>query len=126
MLETTQYNYKELSKMFKEQEQMGKSKMLAQIALGLSQSSILHTAYFENEVLHLSELMIPPLMSSTLNAEAILGKKDQNSNSKNQNSSEGSIKTTSAQKVSTGEVGRPQKEEGQKSEKTIQNQESMS
>ena len=126
MLETTQYNYKELSKMYKEQEQMGKSKMLAQVALGHSQSAIIHTAYFENDILHLSELMIPPLMSSTLNADAILGKKDQNSNSKNQNSSEGNTKTTSTQKVSTGEVGRPQKEEGQKSEKTIKNQESMS
>jgi hypothetical protein len=29
MLETTQYNYKELAKLFKEQEQIGKSKMLA-------------------------------------------------------------------------------------------------
>ena len=70
--------------------------------------------------------MIPPLMSSTLNADAILGKKDQQNNSKNQNSSEGNTKVTSTQKVSTGEVGRPQKEEGQKSEKTIANQESMS
>ena len=123
MLETTQYNYKELSKMYKEQEQMGKSKMLAQVALGHSQSAIIHTAYFENEILHLSELMIPPLMSSTLNADAILGKKDQNNDSKTQNSSEGNVKT---QKLSSGEVGRPQKEEGQKSEKTIANQESMS
>ncbi len=120
MLETTQYNYKELSKMFKEQEQIGKSKMLAQIALGLSQSSILHTAYFENEILHLSELMIPPLMSSTLNAEAVLGKNEQNNNSKSQKSVEG-IKTSG----SSNEVGRPEKSSDQKSEKTLANQESM-
>jgi hypothetical protein len=67
MLETTQYNYKELSKMYKEHVQLGYSKMLPQIALGHSQSSILNTAYFENEILHLSEIMIPPLMSSTMN-----------------------------------------------------------
>ena len=120
MLETTQYNYKELSKMFKEQEQIGKSKMLAQIALGLSQSSILHTAYFENEILNLSELMIPPLMSSTLNAEAILGKNEQNNNSKSQKSVEG-IKTSD----SSNEVGRPEKSNDQKSEKTLANRESM-
>ena len=36
MLETTQYNYKELSKMYKEQTQLGYSKMLPQIALGHS------------------------------------------------------------------------------------------
>ena len=33
--------------------------MLPQIALGHSQSSI-NTVHFENEVLHLSEIMIPP------------------------------------------------------------------
>ena len=52
---------------------MGYSKMLPQIALGHSQSSILNTAYFENEVLHLSEIMIPPLMSSTMNLQDLRG-----------------------------------------------------
>lgn len=106
MLETTQYNYKELSKVYKEQVQVGYSKMLPQIALGHSQSAILNMAHFENEVLHLSELMLPPLQSSTLNAEGLemLGGK----NSGN------------------GKTGRPKKQDDQKAEKTIQNQESMS
>ena len=51
MLETTQYNYKELSKMYKEQTQLGYSKMLPQIALGQSQSFIINSCKFENEVL---------------------------------------------------------------------------
>lgn len=123
MLETTQYNYKELAKLFKEQEQIGKSKMLAQIALGLSQSSILHTAYFENNVLHLSELMIPPLMSSTLNADAILGKKEQSNSSNSQKSSEGTKTQIAA--ASDKAVGRPEKSNDQKSDKTIANRESM-
>lgn len=123
MLETTQYNYKEMAKLFKEQEQIGKSKMLAQIALGLSQSSILHTAYFENNVLHLSELMIPPLMSSTLNADAILGKKEQSNSSNSQKSSEGTKTQIAA--ASDKAVGRPEKSDDQKSEKTIANRESM-
>lgn len=55
---------------------MGYSKMLPQIALGHSQSAIINTAYFENEVLHLSEIMIPPLMSSTMRGEDILGSKN--------------------------------------------------
>ena len=62
--------------------------MLPQIALGHSQSFILNTAHFENEVLKLSEIMIPPLMSSTLNGEDILGKKDSNGTSNSQNNSE--------------------------------------
>ena len=79
MLETTQYNYQELSKMYKEQVQLGYSKMLPQIALGHSQSSIINTAYFENEILKLHEIMIPNLMSSTMSSEQVLGMdKDQN------------------------------------------------
>jgi hypothetical protein len=77
MLETTQYNYKEMSKLYKEQVQIGYSKMLPQIALGHSQSSIINTAHFENEVLHLSEIMIPPLMSSTMNLQDLKGKTEQ-------------------------------------------------
>ena len=121
MLETTQYNYKELAKMYKEHVQLGYSKMLPQIALGHSQSSIIHTAYFENQILKLSEIMIPPLMSSTLNAESILGNNNQSNDSKKQNNSEGS----SSQSSSSGEAGRPEKADSEKSEKTIQNKESM-
>ena len=112
MLETTQYNYKELSKLYKEQTQLGYSKLLPQIALGHSQSFILNSIMFENDVLHLSEIMIPPLMSSTLSSEDILGNKNKTSSQTNQNSTEG--------------AGRPEKPDDQKSTKTIQNKESMS
>ena len=127
MLETTQYNYQNLAKMYKDQVQMGYSKMLPQIAMGHSQSSIIHTAFFENKVLKLSEIMIPPLMSSTLNADSILGTNNQNNNSKNQKTSEETKSTTSttkAIKTSDG-AGRPEKADSEKSEKTIQNKESM-
>ena len=113
MLETTQYNYKDLSKMYKEHVQLGYSKMLPQIALGHSQSAIINTAFFENEILHLSEVMIPPLMSSTMSGEDILGNKNK-------------TKSSTSQKSSEGTSGRPEKEDSQKSEKTIQNKESMS
>ena len=103
-----------MSKLYKEQVQLGYSKMLPQIALGHSQSSIINTAYFENEVLHLSEVMLPPLMSSTLNAEDVLGNKGKSSPSNSQNNTE------------PGKAGRPEKPEGEKSEKTIANNESMS
>lgn len=127
MLETTQYNYQNLAKMYKDQVQMGYSKMLPQIAMGHSQSSIIHTAFFENKVLKLSEIMIPPLMSSTLNADSILGTNNQNSNSKNQKTLEetkSTASTTKTVKTSDG-AGRPEKADSEKSEKTIQNKESM-
>lgn len=109
LLETTIYNYLELAKIYKEQVQLGYSKMLPQIALGHSQSSVIANAHFENEVLKLYEIMIPPIMSSTMNAEAILGQK-------------GAGKTQNPQSGSSG--GRPAKPDSQKSEKTIKNNES--
>ena len=112
MLETTQYNYKELSKLYKDQVQLGYSKMLPQVALGHSQSAIINTAYFENEILHLSEIMLPPLMSSTLRAEDVLDKTGKEGSNKTQGSSE--------------EAGRPEKPEDELSDKTIANRESMS
>ena len=119
MLETTQYNYKELSKMYKEQTQLGYSKMLPQIALGHSQSFILNTAHFENEVLKLTEIMIPPLMSSTMSSEDVLGTKKQETSSSSGN------KAKVAAAADSKEAGRPEKPDDQKSEKTIQNKESM-
>ena len=115
ILETTQYNYKELSKMYKEQVQIGYSKMLPQIALGHSQSSIVNTAYFENNLLHLTDIMIPPLMSSTMSSESILGKEEQSSTGNAENKVEGE-----------SQAGRPEKEEGEKSDKTLANEESKS
>ena len=114
-LETTQYNYQTLSKMYKEQTQLGFSKMLPQVALGHSQSFILNAAVFENEILKLSEIMIPPLMSSTLNGEDVLGNKNSNNSTKNQNTSSNS----------NGEAGRPEKSDDEKSSKTIANLESI-
>ena len=116
MLETTQYNYKELSKMYKEQTQIGYSKMLPQIALGQSQSFIINSCKFENEVLKLHEIMIPPLMSSTMSSEDVLGRTDNSNTTKSQKAIEGDEKS----------VGRPEKDDSEKSDKTIANKESMS
>lgn len=131
MLETTQYNYQNLAKLYKEHVQLGYSKMLPQIALGHSQSFILNAAHFENDVLHLSEVMIPPLMSSTMGSEDILGLKGSGNTSKNQNNSETqktNVTTATTAKTSSGSgtAGRPEKADDEKSNKTIQNKESMS
>lgn len=108
ILTTTIYNYKDMAKLYKEQTQMGYSKMLPQIALGQSQSSILANAYFENDILELFNVFIPPLMSSTMNAEAL---KQNNQNSQSTEKKEG--------------AGRKELADDEKSEKTIANRESM-
>lgn len=107
ILTTTIYNYKEMAKLYKEQTQMGYSKMLPQIALGQSQSSILATAYFENDVLDLVSVFVPPLTSNTMNADA-LAQRNGNKNGSGD-----------------GKAGRPEKEDNEKSDKTIANRESM-
>lgn len=126
MLETTQYNYQNLSKMYKEQSQIGHSKILSQVALGHSQSFILNTAHFENEVLHLAELMLPNLMSSTMNIADLMGKTEQDKNNNNQKKVGEQNKQTTVKQQSSGTPGRPEKADDQKSEKTIRNKESMS
>jgi len=110
ILTTTIYNYKEMAKLYKEQTQLGYSKMLPQIALGQSQSSILANAYFENDILDLVNVFIPPLMSSTMNGDTI-----QNLTNRN--------KTLDGE---DSQGGRPAKADDEKSTKTIQNEESQS
>ena len=109
LLSTTIYNYKELSKMYKEQMQIGFSKMLPAVALGESQSSILSNAYFENDILDLINVFIPPLMSSVMNGDTI-----------------SQVTNKSGNKEESG-AGRPTNEEKGEmvSEKTIANKESM-
>ena len=116
MLETTQNNYKDLSDKYKAQVQLGYSKILPQIALGHSQSSIINTAYFENQILNLSAIMLPPLQSSVMNAETIqaLGNQAQKVNDAAQGNTEDS------------KAGRPEKPDDQKSDKTLANKESQS
>ena len=104
ILTTTIYNYKEMAKLYKEQTQLGYSKMLPQIALGQSQSSILANAYFENDILDLVNVFIPPIASNTMSADA--------------------LKQIGDEKAG----GRPSKESQGESvtEKTMQNKESQS
>ena len=105
LLTTTIYNYKDMAKLYKEQMQVGFSKMLPQIALGQSQSSILANAHFENDVLDLVNLFIPPMMSSTMNGDT--------------------VKAITGKGGEKAETGRPEKPEDEKSEKTLQNLESI-
>lgn len=94
ILPTTIYNFKELSSIYKEQTMLGFSKLLPQVALGMSQSEIIATAVFENEMLNLDELFVAPTLSSSMS--------------------------------SSGSAGAPEKEDDQKTEKTIANIESGS
>ena len=111
-LPTTIYDYKELSKLYKEQTQMGYSKMLPQIALGLPQSTILANAFFENDLLNLVTVFVPPLTSNTMNADALAQQQT-------------GRRRTGLTMLNEGEgAGRPEKSDDEKSTKTLQNLES--
>ena len=115
ILTTTIYNYQDMAKMYKEQMQVGFSKMLPQIAMGQAQSTILANAYFENELLDLVNVFIPPMMSSTMNSDVLNRVNQQNKDNKNNNGND-----------SDSQGGRPEKADDDKSEKTIMNEESKS
>ena len=121
ILPTTIYNYKELAKLYKEQTQLGYSKMLPQIALGQSQSSVLANAYFENDVLELWSVLIPPLMSSTMNGDFLTN--DKNGGDANNKSGKSDTKIPDGEEKT---AGRKELDDDKKSEKTIQNKESQS
>lgn len=109
ILPTTIYNYKDLSKLYKEQTQLGFSKLLPQIAMGHTQSDIISMAVFENKVMNLNDLFVPPQMSSTMSGK--------DSNKASSDSKKPGI-------PSDNPGGRPELPDDQKSEKTIQNKES--
>lgn len=105
ILPTTVYNYKELSKLYKEQTMLGFSKLLPQVALGQTQSGVIATAIFENEMMNLDSLFLPPQMSSTMS-----GKQEEGQDSNSPSSGD--------------QGGRPELADDEKSDKTIQNKES--
>ena len=111
-LPTTIYNYKEMAKLYKEQAQMGYTKMLPPVALGQTQSSVLANAFFENDILDLVRVFVPPLTSNVMNAEALQQRSAANRGGE--------------QSESSGDgAGRPEKQDNEKSEKTILNKQSM-
>lgn len=113
MLPTTIYNYKDLSKLYKEQTQIGFSKLLPQIALGESPSTVLATAVFENQMMKLDEIFTPPQMSSTISKVQQSGGGNGNGNSEGTEPSAGE------------QGGRPELPQDEKSDKTIANEESQ-
>lgn len=115
ILNTTIYNYKELADTYKAQTQLGYSKILPAVALGQTQSSVLASVKFENEILDLPSKFIPPMSSNTMSAQTAEAIRSGNIGNKNLDDSE-------------KKPGRPSNESQGKSvsEKTIQNRESES
>lgn len=109
VLETTQFNYKEMAKLYKEHASLGYAKVLPQVALGHSQSMILANLNFENNILHLADTMQAPVSSNNQSAKNL----DRTNQSSSSNSQE-------------KQNGRPKKEEQELSDKSLANRQSES
>ena len=113
VLETTIYNYKDISKMYKEQIQLGScSKFLPQIALGHSQSEMLAELTFEQDILDLSSIMVPAQSSATMSSKDLdkINKSNLNNNQKI---------------IEDKKMGREELPDDQKSDKTLANREAL-
>ena len=89
---------------------LGFSKLLPQVALGQSQTSVISTAVFENNLLNLDELFVAPQMSSTM------------SGNQSSNGSSGGSSATAKAASDSDNMGRPELEDDQKSDKTLANE----
>ena len=117
ILPTTVYNYKDMASTYREQTMLGYSKLLTQVALGMPQTVVMSAAMFENQMLKLDEVFIPPQMSSTMSGNDSEGE-DNNKDSKTTQSGD----TGNVQPHDEG--GRPEVDTVEKSETTIETEES--
>lgn len=109
ILPTTVYNYKDLSDKYREQTMLGYSKLLPAVALGMPQTVVIATAMFENSMLKLDDVFIPPRMSSTMSSSD-KGKDDEKK------------ETNAADVIEPADKGgRPELKTEEKSEKTVRN-----
>ena len=116
ILPTTVYNYKEMASLYREQTMLGFSKLLPQVALGMSQSVVIATALFENKMLKLDDIFTPPQMSSTISSK---DKEDSDAESGNRTDEE--QESNAQQNIQQEEGGRPELSDEQKEDKTLQN-----
>ena len=113
ILPTTVYNYKDMASTYREQTMLGYSKLLTQVALGMSQTVVMSAAMFENQMLKLDEVFTPPQMSSTMSGSESTAKQEE---------SDGSTSVQQLPQEDKG--GRPELDDGDKTDKTVDNIES--
>ena len=112
-LPTTIHNRKELMDVYLKGAQYGYSKIYTGVAQGIKQSNLVNLLSLENDILGLSDKMIPLSSSYT---------QTNNENSKN---SDGKSKNATSGKDNNNEPGRPELSDSDKSDKTIANRDAM-
>ena len=123
ILPTTVYNYKDMASLYREQTMLGFSKLLPQVALGMSQTVVIATALFENKMLKLDDAFTPPQMSSTISSKDKEESEEDNNNQDSNNENDSNVQQQQV-KIDEKDAGRPELPDEQKDDKTLQNIES--
>ena len=110
ILPTTIYNLEKSQKRYFEGAQYGYSKMYAGVAVGLKQTTQLSSMIFENEILHMTEKMIPLRSSYTSSGEEIDKKISENTDD-----------SPKDENISSSR-GRPELDVTEKTDKTLLNE----
>lgn len=134
MLTTSIFNYRELSKEYKDLTKLGFSRFLPMVALGHTQKEVTSLAKLEQQILQLDAYMLPPFSSNTMSSDTwqdikilqdqiLKGRKGQSQNSEalGQQESNNGNKNTSLDLGEEGSVGRPELPDSEKSDKTLAN-----
>lgn len=114
ILPTTVFNRADLQQTYFRGAQYGYSKMAAGVAMGIKQLDQLSLMNFENDMLKMSEKMIP-LQSSYTTSGNIIANEEKNKNSGEKGNTQVQVKNIN------NEGGRPELPDEQKSEKTQAN-----
>ena len=116
ILETTTFNQKEIQSQFFQAAQYGYSKMVAGVAIGIKQKDQLSLMSFENDILEMASKMIP-LQSSYTTSGADIKKEEK--------TEEKQAKSNVIQDLDNS-GGRPTLDDTAKTDKTEQNENSVS
>jgi hypothetical protein len=120
MLETSIFNYIDLSDKYKDLTKIGFSRFLPMVALGHSQKEVVSMAKLEQQIMQLDNWMLPPFSSNTLSSQTWSEVK---ALQKSEGLSQG-LKPTNPSIDNPEKGGRPELPDDKKSEKTIANNES--
>lgn len=132
MMETTIFNYLEISAKYVELTKIGFSRFLAMSALGHSQKEVASLAKLEQQIMELDNWMLPPFSSNTMSSDTWSDIKTIQQQGGIKPAGAGATPATGADaaqtaaKAGASEGGRPETPDDQKSPKTIANKESQS
>ena len=126
MLETTIFNYIDLSDKYKDLTKIGFSRFLPMVALGHTQKEVTSMVRLEQEIMEMDNWMLPPFSSNTMSSQTWSEVKNLQKGGAAEGAPSSDKKTTKEVNLVDDKGGRPETPDDKKSPKTIANKESQS